>query len=68
MKEKLENDIMSRLPAYIAHKEIPDEQLLNRIRDMVKDGKSPKKMKSELSNVSLYIIYRYYTKIRRGIW
>jgi len=59
---------MSRSPAYIVHKEIPDEQLLNRIRDMVKDGKSPKKMKSELSNVSLYIIIRYYTKIIRGIW
>ena len=63
-----ENDIMSRAPAYLINKEVPDEQLLNKIRSMVKDGKSPKKMKNELSNVSLYIIRRYYTKIIRGIW
>lgn len=59
---------MSRAPAYLTYKEVPDELLLNRIRDMVKDGKSPKKMKNELSNVSLYIIRRYYTKIKRGVW
>lgn len=59
---------MSRHPAYLINKEVPDQQLLGTIRGMVKDGKSPKKIKSELSNVSLYIISRYYTKIRRGIW
>lgn len=59
---------MSRTPAYLVHKEVPDEQLLNKIRDMVKDGKSPKKIKGELSNVSMYIIRRYYTKIIKGIW
>jgi len=59
---------MSRAPAYLIYKEVPDEQLLNKIKEMVKDGKSPKKIKSELSNTSLYIIRRYYTKIRKGIW
>ena len=59
---------MTRGPAYLINKEIPDEQLLNRIKEMVKDGKSPNKIKDELSNVSLYIIRRYYTKIRKGIW
>ena len=53
---------------YLINKEIPDEKLLNTIKEMVKDGKSPNKMKNELTNVSLYIIRRYYTKIRRGIW
>jgi hypothetical protein len=59
---------MSRNPAYLIHKEVPDQQLLITIREMVKDGKSPNKIKIELSNVSLYIIRRYYTKIRKGIW
>lgn len=59
---------MSRGPIYLINKEVPDEGLLNSIREMVKDGKSPKKIKNELTNVSLYIIRRYYTKIRKGIW
>lgn len=59
---------MTRYPMYLTIKEIPDEKLLRRIREMVKEGKSPKKIKSELSTVSMYIIIRYYTKIRRGIW
>ena len=59
---------MSRAPAYIVNKEVPNEQLLKTIREMVKDGKSPNKIKNELANVSLYIIRRYYTKIRKGIW
>ena len=59
---------MTRAPLYLTNKEIPNEELLNKIREMVKEGKSPKKMKSELSNVSLYIIIRYYTKIKRNVW
>lgn len=59
---------MPKYPPYLIHKEIPDEQLLTEIRKMVKDGKGPKKIKDELSTVSLYIIIRYYTKIRRGVW
>ena len=56
------------MPVFLVNKEVPDEQLLNKIKEMVKEGKSPKKMKSELPNTSLYIIYRYYTKIRKGLW
>ena len=59
---------MSRAPAYLVNKEVPNEQLLKTIREMIKDGKSPNKIKNELANVSLYIIRRYYTKIRKGIW
>jgi len=59
---------MSRAPEYLINKQIPDQQLLNKIKGMVKDGKSPKKIKGEMSNVSLYTIERYYTKIRKGIW
>lgn len=59
---------MTRTPLYLTNKEIPNEQLLNKIREMVKEGKSPKKMKSELSNVSLNTIRRYYTKIKRNVW
>lgn len=59
---------MPRYPIYLGHKEVPDEDLLNKIKGMVKDGKGPKKIKGELPNMSLYIIGRYYTKIRRGIW
>lgn len=59
---------MSRIPVFLVSKEIPNEQLLKKIKGMVKDGKSPKKIKSELPDTSLYIIYRYYTKIRRGTW
>jgi hypothetical protein len=59
---------MPRYPIYLTAREIPDQQLLNTIREMVKDGKSPKKIKCELSDVSLYMIRRYYTKIRSGKW
>lgn len=59
---------MSRHPIYLTNKEIPDEQLLNKIKVMTRDGKSPRKMKAELPDVSLYIIRRYYIKVRRGIW
>lgn len=59
---------MSRLPMYLMHKEVPDEELLNKIKEMEKAGISPKKMKNELPNTSLYIIRRYYIKIRRGTW
>lgn len=58
---------MSRNPAYLGHKEIPDEELLNKIKAMMKDGKGPNKMKPELPN-SLYIIRRYYTKILKKLW
>lgn len=64
---------MTRYPTYLKIREVPDEKILKTIKEMVKDGKSPKKIKSELSTgelstVSLYIIIRYYTKIRKGIW
>ena len=63
---------MSRSPAYLTNKEIPNDQLLDTMKEMIKDGKSPKEIKNELTNelqdVSLYIIRRYYTKIRKGIW
>lgn len=59
---------MSRHPIYLEHKQVPDEELLNKIREMVKDGKSPNKMREELPGTSLYIIRRYYDKINKGIW
>ena len=59
---------MPRYPMYLTIREIPDEQLLNKIREMVKDGKGPKEIKEQLSTISLYRIRRYYTKIRKGIW
>lgn len=59
---------MSRYPEFLMNKEVPDEQLLNTIREMVKDGKSPKKIKNELPNVSIYVIRKYYTKIIRKVW
>lgn len=59
---------MSRQPAHFKGKEIPDEFLLKKIKEMVKDGKSPNKMKIELPDKSLPMIRRYYTKIRRGLW
>jgi hypothetical protein len=59
---------MTREPAYLNNKEIPDEQLLIKIKEMVKDGKSPNKIKNEMSDISLYIIRRYYTKIKKGLW
>jgi hypothetical protein len=59
---------MPRYPMYLTTREIPDQQLLNTIREMVKDGKSPKKIKGELSDVSLHMIRRYYMKIRSGKW
>lgn len=59
---------MSRNPTYLTYREIPDEELVDKIKEMIKDGKSPKMMKRELSNVSLNVIRRYYTKIRKGIW
>ncbi len=59
---------MARMPAYINNKEIPDGQLLKTIKDLMKDGKSTRKIKSELPNVSMYKISRYYTKIQRGLW
>jgi len=55
-----------RRPA--TNREIPDEKLLNKIKEMVRDGKTPKKIKCELPEISLYAIKRYYRKIRRGIW
>lgn len=64
-KQKCKNDNMSRYPIYLKNKEVPDPQLLDRIREMIKDGKSPNKIKEELRDVSLYIIRRYYTKIIR---
>lgn len=59
---------MTREPSYIKNKEIPNEELLNKIKGMIKDGKSPNKMKADLPDKSLYIIRRYYTKIIRGLW
>ena len=59
---------MTREPVYLKNKEIPDEYLLNKIKEMVRDGKSPNKIKRELPDKSLYMIRRYYTKIIRGIW
>lgn len=59
---------MTRGPAYITNKEVPDKNLLIKIKEMVKDGKSPNKIKIELPDKSLYTIRRYYTKIRKGMW
>lgn len=49
-------------------KQIPDEELLSKIRGFVKEGKSPRKIKCELQDTSLYVIRTYYSKIRRGVW
>jgi hypothetical protein len=59
---------MTRNPFYLEHREIPDVDLLKKIKEMVKDGKNPRKMKEELPEKSLYMIQRYYSKIRRGSW
>lgn len=59
---------MPRYPIHLTGKQIPNEELLEKIKGMVKEGKSPKKMKGELQDTSLYTIRVYYTKIRRCIW
>jgi len=60
---------MTREPAYLKNKEIPDQILLIKIKEMVQKGKSPNKIKREMPEKSLYTIRRrYYTKILRGIW
>jgi hypothetical protein len=59
---------MTKTPMYLVHKQVPDVDLLTKIKAMTKDGMSPKKMKEELPETSLYTITRYYTKIRRCIW
>jgi hypothetical protein len=59
---------MTKTPMYLGYKQVPDVDLLTKIKVMTKDGMSPKKMKEELPEISLYTITRYYTKIRRCIW
>lgn len=59
---------MTKYPPYLEHKQVPDADLLIKIKAMMKDGKGPKQMKMELSGTSLYSISRYYTKVRRGVW
>lgn len=59
---------MSRGPIYLERKQVPDKDLLIKIKKMVVEGKSPKKMKIELPGMSLYMISTYYSKIKRGIW
>jgi hypothetical protein len=59
---------MTKTPMYLGYKQVPDVDLLTKIKAMIKEGKSPKKMKEELPDISLYSITRYYTKIRRNIW
>lgn len=59
---------MPRNPIYLEHKQVPDADLLTKIKGMIKDGKGPKQMKIELLDMSLYKISRYYSKVRRGIW
>lgn len=59
---------MSKYPIYLINKQVPDKELLDKIRVMMKEGKGPKKIKDELQNTSLYTIREYYSKIRRGIW
>jgi hypothetical protein len=59
---------MTKNPVYLERKEIPDIDLLKKIKEMMGDGKNPKKMKEELPDKSLYMIQRYYAKIRRGVW
>lgn len=59
---------MTKTPMYLEYKQVPDIDLLTKIKVMIKDGKGPKKIKEELPGMSLYKITRYYTKIRRGIW
>lgn len=55
-------------PLYLEHKQIPDVDLLTKIKAKIKEGKGPKKIKEELPDISLYTITRYYTKIRRNVW
>lgn len=59
---------MPRYPVYLIDKELPDQQLLNRIRDLSNDRKTMKEIKEKLPGISINIIRRYYMKIRRGIW
>lgn len=59
---------MARVPAYLFNREIPNEELLNKIKTLTKEGKSPRQMKDEIDKVSLYTIRQYYSKIKRGIW
>lgn len=59
---------MSRGPTFLEHKQVPDEDILRRVKTMIKDGKGPKKMKEELPGMSLYTINTYYSKVKRGIW
>lgn len=44
---------------FLINKEVPDEKLLNIIKGMVKDGKSPKKNKERIDKR----IYIYYPEI-----
>jgi hypothetical protein len=59
---------MTRYPPYLEHKQIPDGDLLTKVKAMMKDGKGPKQMKVDMPNMSLYTLRRYYTKIRRCVW
>ena len=59
---------MAKTPMYLGYKQIPDVDLLTKIKVMMKDGKGTKKMKEELPGISLYTIRRYYSKIRKGLW
>ncbi len=53
---------------HLVRRQIPDKELVKKIRRMIKEGKGPKRMKRELQDTPLCVIRRYYTKIRRGTW
>lgn len=59
---------MTKTPLYLGYKQVPDIDLLTKIKVMIKDGKGPKKIKEEIPDMSLYNITRYYTKIKRNVW
>lgn len=59
---------MTKYPAYLEYKQVPDADLLTKIKVMIKDGKGPKQMKIELPDASLCSIRMYYSKVRRGVW
>lgn len=59
---------MTRYPSYLEHKQVPDVDILKRIKVMMKNGKGPKQMHLELPEMSIYKLSRYYSKVRRGIW
>lgn len=57
---------MSREPS--SKLEEVDKDLLFKIKEKIKEGKGPNKIKKEIDNVSLNTIRRYFRKIRQKIW